>query len=240
MYNIKEVLQDLGFEDRETKVYLDLIREGDLTALKISRDTGIDRTTIYDILEKLISQGVVSSYIKNNSKTFHALPPKDLLNYFKDKYNSLEKILPELEKMSNSTNSKVICELYQGKEGMKTILKELINRGKDYKVIGIRKEYEDILGFFNESGVLKMDEFKAKEIAIVESGTEFKKLKNSEYRYLGKKLLSSITTLLYGDNVVFFIWTEPYFAICIRNNEFRKMQEEYFDLLWNISRKQKN
>lgn len=237
MEKMSEILNELGFEEREAKIYLLLIKEGDLPALAISRKTEIDRTTIYDILERLISKGFVSTYIKNKSKQFHPLQPDKLLVHFKEKFASLEKIMPELKKINISSKESITCELFQGKDGIKMILKDLISRGKDYKVIGIKKEYEEVLGFFNESGVLKLNEFKAKEVAIVEKGTDFIKLKNGDYRYLDKETLSQTTTIIYDDVVVFFIWSKPYYAIKVENKIFRKAQEDYFDLLWKIAKK---
>ena len=237
METISEVLRNLGFEERETKVYLLLLKEGDLPALAIARKIQIDRTTIYDVLEKLISKGIVSSYIKNSSKQFKAILPDKLLNHFKEKFTSLEKIIPKLNEARNSPREKISCELFQGKEGLKIVLNDLIKTTKEYKVIGIRKEYEEVLGYFNDNGVLKLNEFKAKEIAIVEKDAKFIKLKNGEYKYLNKSLLSPVTTLIYNNKVIFFIWTEPYFAISIENKQFKDAQEEYFNLLWQAAKK---
>ena len=100
MSKLFEILKDLGFEERAIKIYLALIRIGDSPALKISKEIGIDRTTTYDILERLMGRGIVSLYIKNNSKHFSALAPDSLLHHFKEKYSSLEYILPELKKIS--------------------------------------------------------------------------------------------------------------------------------------------
>jgi len=231
-----EILKDLGFEEREIKIYLALIRLGDSPALKISKEIGIDRTTTYDILERLIGRGIVSLYIKNKSKHFSALAPDNLLHHFKEKYSSLENILPELKKISNQTPELVKCELFYGKEGLKSVGKDMINIAKEYRVIGIRKEYEEILGYFNEQAILRLDQFKAKEFAIVEKNAKFMKLKNGEYKYLDKKLISPITTLIYKNKVVFFIWKEPYFAVCIENEQLAKAQTEYFNILWNIAK----
>src|SRR3989344_9687971 len=236
MSKIFEILKDLEFDDREIKIYLTLLRLGVSPALKISKEAGIDRTTAYDILERLIGRGIVSSYVKNKSKQFSALTPEKLLSYFKEKYSSLENILPELKKISNQTPEIVKCELFYGKEGLKSVGKDIVNNTKEYRVIGIRKEYEEILGYFNEQAILKLDQFKAKEIAIVEKNAKFKKLKNGEYRYLDKKLLSPITTLIYKNKVVFFIWKEPYFAVSIENEPLAKAQTEYFNILWKIAK----
>jgi len=225
------ILKNLGFEEREVKIYLILMTKGSLTAMQISKETQIDRTTIYDILERLINKGIASSFIKNKSKHFTALSPNKLLIYFRDKYSSLQNILPELNKLTSKTQEPVKCELFQGKEGLKTVLKDLIESKEEYKVIGIRKEYEDILEYFNEQGIIKLNQEKIKEIGIYSKGEKFKKLKYGEYKEINQKL-SPLTTLIYGNKVMFFVWIEPYFAILIENETFRKGQEEYFNLLW--------
>jgi len=231
-----DVLTDLGLEEREIKAYLALIKNKGLTAFQISKEIRIDRTTMYDILERLIDKGIVSYSIVNKIKCYSALNPEELLTYFKEKYSSLKTILPELNRITQQSQEKVGCELFQGRDGLKTILKDLIDQGKDYKVIGIRKEYEEILGFFNEQGILRLNGFDAREIAIVEKGARFKRLKNGRYKYLNKKLLSPVTTLIYGNKVVFFIWVEPYFAVSVESSAFVKAQAEYFDLLWKFAR----
>lgn len=233
---INNVLKDLGFEEREIKIYLVLSKEGNQTALQISKQANIDRTTTYDLLEKMIQKGIASSKIINNSKHFSTLSPNQLLTYFKEKYSSLEKIIPKLNILNETPEEKVNCELFQGLNGLKTVLKDLVNSKKDYRVIGIKKKYEEILNYFNEQGVIKLNDFNVKEIAITSKDEKFKKVAKGNYKYLDS-LSSDITTLIYGETVVFFIWKEPYFAIKIKNEEFVKGQEEYFNLIWKIAKK---
>lgn len=235
---INEILKNLGFEQREIKVYLILIEEGSLTALQLSKKAEIDRTTIYDILERMINKGLVSCYLRNKTKNYKALTPEELFEFFKEKYNSLENILPELDKIANRIKEEVKCELFQGKEGIRTIIKDIIQTAKDYyKAIGIRKEYLEIVGYLNEHAKIKFDDLKIREIAIVEEKFKFSKLKHGVYKYLNKRFLSPITTVIYNDKVVFIFWKEPYFVIRVKNKDFAKLQEEYFDLLWKIAKK---
>ena len=76
---------------------------------------------------------------------------------------------------------------------------------------------------------------KIKETAIVERNSVFKKANNGEYRYVDTKL-QPITTIMYGDVVVFFIWEGPYTAIRVKNKTFAKSQEEQFNLLWKTAK----
>jgi len=233
MSKTSEILKDLGFEEREINIYLALLRLGDSPALKISKEIGIDRTTTYDIFERLIAKGIVSSYVKNNSKHFRALTPEKLMVYFWDKYTSLENILPELNKISSQTPEIVKCELFYGLEGLKSVCKDIVKNAKKYRGIGsFRKEYEEILGYFGEQAILKLDQFKAKEYAIIDKNAKFTKLKKGAYRYIDQKLLSPVTTLIYGNKVVFLVWKEPYFAVRIENEQITKAQTEYFNIIW--------
>lgn len=234
---IKQVLENLGFEEREIRIYLTLVREQDLTALKISKKAGIDRTTTYDLLEKLMNKGLASSFIQDKIRHFKVLTPEKLLIYFKEKFSSLETILPSLNQLKDKSKESVSCELFQSKSGFKTVLRDFIDANVDYKAIGIREEYEEILGYLTDQFVLKLNESKIKEKAIIEEGSKFVPLKYGTYRYLKKKFLPPITTLIYNDVVLFFIWKEPYFVIRIENKEFAKLQSEYFDLLWDVAKK---
>ncbi|MBD3253074.1 winged helix-turn-helix transcriptional regulator [Candidatus Pacearchaeota archaeon] len=237
MEKINEVLGNLGFENREIKIYLILIEEGDLTALQLSKKAEIDRTTVYDILERMMNKGIVSCYIKNKTKNFRALNAGELLDFFREKYNSLKNIIPELNKITKRTREEVKCELFQGKEGVRTVVKDIIQNTKNYyKAIGIRQEYIDVIGYLNDHAKIKFADLKIKEIGIVEEKLKFSKLKHGSYKYLGKKFLSSITTVIYNDKVLYIFWKQPYFAIRIQNKDFARLQEEYFNLLWKIAK----
>jgi sugar-specific transcriptional regulator TrmB len=229
---IVEVLESLGFDDREISIYLTLLKRKNMSALEISRDSKIDRTTTYDILEKMSNKGFVSSIIINNVKHFNAIKPKDLLNIFLQKCNSLENILPKLNSLEDS-NYPVEVQMFQGKKGILSILKQLISSKSNYRVIGINKQFEDIIGYYNEQGLIQIDKWNVKEQAIVDKKSKFKKAKKGEYRYV-EGINFPITTLLFANKVVFIIWQEPYFAIFIESEQFSKAQNRYFELLWNL------
>ena len=56
---INNIMKDLGFNEKEIKVYLSLIKNESLTAMEISQEARIDRTTTYDILESLEKKGFI-------------------------------------------------------------------------------------------------------------------------------------------------------------------------------------
>lgn len=232
MNDIKEVLHDLGLDSKEIDLYLVLLRKGESTVLQLSRETGLERTSIYDSLSYLGKKGIVSSIKKNNSSVFMAINPEQLLTLFKDKYSALENILPKLNAIASKEPTDVTCEFFSGKESLKAVARDLLTAKKDYFVIGLKKEYEDVLGFFNDTSILRLNESSVKETALVDKGSKFKKVKNGKYRFLESNVSSNTTTLIYETVVVFFFWSEPYSAIRVKSNDLAKAQKAYFDMLW--------
>ena len=82
--DIQKLLENLGLEQKEAKVYLELLKLGEATATKIGEKTNLDRTLMYQIANKLIEKGLVSYIIKNNVKYFSAANPKKLMEDIRD------------------------------------------------------------------------------------------------------------------------------------------------------------
>ncbi|MDP3728446.1 MAG: helix-turn-helix domain-containing protein, partial [bacterium] len=68
--NIILLLQDLGFNHNETKVFLSLLKLGSAPAAKIAKDADLHRANTYDALNKLLARGVVAYILKENTKCY--------------------------------------------------------------------------------------------------------------------------------------------------------------------------
>ena len=83
---------------------------------------------MYDVLNSLLKKGVVAYVIKNGKKSFRAADPEKMIDYLNTQEKDLEEtkniitsILPQLKPVKIDAQKPVI-EIYEGKEGMKTIL----------------------------------------------------------------------------------------------------------------------
>ncbi len=77
---IQQILKQLGFGDREIKVYLAILEQGKTTPAHIATLTGIKRTTVYSISKELLDKGVIAEDIGGPHSFLVALPPEDLKN----------------------------------------------------------------------------------------------------------------------------------------------------------------
>ncbi len=233
------VLEKLGLEKKETKVYLALLRLSSATATKVSQESRIERTLTYTILEKLIDKGLVSYVIKKNVKHFQAADPRKLMSDLDEKKEQLKQIMPDLVNLAKFVKEDTKVELYKGKEGWKTILKDIVRTGKDYVVLGeegifhqiMPEGLKEVLREIVKNGIteriLSKESLRGK-IWITE--------KNSKIRYLPDEYASPSMALVYGDKVVMFIWSEPVNAIVIHNKSVAQTYKNYFEFFWKMAK----
>ena len=121
--DLNKVLQNYGLEEKEAKVYLALLKIGETTATRISEETDLDRTLMYQITNKLIEKGLVAYIIKNNVKYFSAADPEILIKNLKEKELDLKKALPNLKEIQKTIQKGIKIEIYRGRKGIKTAFK---------------------------------------------------------------------------------------------------------------------
>jgi sugar-specific transcriptional regulator TrmB len=236
---IQKILQNLGLEEKEAKVYLALLKLGGATATKIAEKTNLDRTLIYQLANKLIEKGLVSYIIKNNVKYFSAANPAKLTQDLKEKEKQLQKALPELINLTKIEEQETKVEIYRGKEGLRTIIKDIIRVKKDVIAFGEEGRADQVLPIDIHQYLKQLEKNKIHEKVLAREDLKGKILmsKNSEFRYLPKIYLSPVTTVVYGNKVASFIWTPPYHVILTNNNEVADSFRSYFKALWKIAKK---
>ena len=243
-----EIIQSLkkfGLSEKEGNVYLSCLELGETTATDISIKSNLPRTLVYDILERLISLGLVSYNIKNNKKHFMAAEPQELLRILKEKEESIKEILPsleELQKLKGVKRPKV--EIYEGKEGMKTIMDNILrSKVKEFRAYGSsRSSFEIIPAFMDE---WHKQRIKQKIIMKIlynntkEAREKVKKkpesLKYTKYRFMPIELESPTATIIYENKVILQSWTKDPFAVLIEDEQMAENQKRYFEELWKIA-----
>jgi len=96
---MEEELKLLGLNDTDIKVYLALLELGESLASKIAEKARIPRASIYDILNRLIKEGIVSYVTRDFNKYFNAADPKTIVENLEYKKSKIKDILPKLEEI---------------------------------------------------------------------------------------------------------------------------------------------
>jgi HTH-type transcriptional regulator, sugar sensing transcriptional regulator len=121
-----ESYEELGLTKNESKAYDTLIKFGKSGAGEISRESGVSYSKIYNVLDSLISKGLVK-IIPEKSKKFVPSSPEDLIRLIEEKQKRLEKAKEkanELQKFYEVKDKNPVI-MGIGKAGFYKIVKEM-------------------------------------------------------------------------------------------------------------------
>lgn len=238
---IINTLRSIGLSRNEIIIYLDLIKSGKSSALDISKRTMIHRSNTYDSLEKLLEKGVIDLSIEEDKKFFFPVEPEDLLDYLKQKEKEIEKLIPYLQEISKWKEEKRISTISEGANSAKNIINHLLDFKDNIYLIGMSKKIEySIEGFFKEFNRRRVKKrIHLKTIYDVDALKYLKCLAGMDYteaRYFPLQE-SRVTTFIIHNKIVITSWNTPVITIIVKDHQIAKTYKNYFDIIWNISKK---
>jgi HTH-type transcriptional regulator, sugar sensing transcriptional regulator len=92
-----ELFKELGFTEREIKVYLALIELGSSTIGPICSKTKLQASKVYETLDKLQEKGLVSFTIVSKTKHFQSSDPTEILNMLDERKRQFKEVIVELK-----------------------------------------------------------------------------------------------------------------------------------------------
>ncbi|MEK6933232.1 MAG: helix-turn-helix domain-containing protein [Nanoarchaeota archaeon] len=240
------ILQELGLNEIEIKVYLELLKSESLLASEIASRLNLHRTTSYYILSNLIKKGLVSYIIKSGKKYFIATNPEKLLEIEKEREIKIKSLIPELINLKKPLEKIPLVEVYEGKEGLKTIWEDILkslNKNQEISILATGKTPKLLpyyLPNFHNRRIKQIIKLKIIYNDLEESkkrGKELAKMKFTQVKYLSKDYLMPSSTLIYGEKIAFMLWNEnKIIGILIYDKDMNKSFQSYFNLLWKIAK----
>ncbi len=241
----KEIFNELGLTNSESRVYTALLDLGTAQIRQIVERTGMHRRNIYDSISRLMEKGLVSFVIANNKKVFSPASPRRLIGLVEEKKFELEnlkarlnEIMPELE-IKTKLEERHDVRFFKGAEGIKTVFEHILRTKEDY--VGISPGYflEKLLKYYMKHFVNERVKSKIRKRLIYSEKARKDARKNpfTEIRYIPDSY-SSVTALrIYGDNVAILLLSEKEpVAVVIRNNAIADGCRKYFELMWNAAK----
>lgn len=242
----KEILESVGLTSNESKIYIALLELGKVNINKIADKTGLHRRTIYDCLQRLEDKGLVGFSIENKTRYFNAVDPHKLLDFLrekeesiKDKEKKVENILPELFSLFQKAKSEVEVHVYKGKEGLKTVMEDIIREGKEWLSLTSAGKGPEILPYylprFHKRRIKEGIKLKVVESKGIKRGKELEQMAKTEVRYAPLKYLAPISIWMYGNKTAFMLW-DAEVGILIENKETTESFKTHFNILWKSAK----
>ncbi len=249
---IKEFLQNLGLTDEESAIYASLLDKGPQTVLEISRNTQIDRTGAYRLLEKLHAMGIVEEIVEENKKMYKAVGLHTLEFLVREKESAVKKLrqsFPIIENYMSSREgahqpgTKVL--FYRGRDGIKQQVWNTLRAEKGAVGYSYRRLSELIGDFY----IKWFDEWIARKLIFRDliSDEYLRSIKTKVYhphipegffftRYISEDILNINHQMdIYNNVVSIYNWHEgEVFGVEIYNDKIASFQRQIFKIIWKL------
>ncbi|MEK7189747.1 MAG: helix-turn-helix domain-containing protein [Patescibacteria group bacterium] len=158
---LAEDLEKIGLQANEAKIYLALLELGQSTVTHISKLAGLNRTTGYDVLERLCLHGIANRSASSKKRLYIAEPPSRLRYFLENqkkqigrRLEELENFLPDLQSLFK-TELKPVIKFAEGKEAMINMYSHILDsKNTVYSILNL-KGYAEI---FDEVGASQSSE----------------------------------------------------------------------------------
>jgi len=126
---IVDLLLEFGLSTNASKAYVALLRNNPATGYEISTQSGIPRSAIYSVLNRLSSMGLINS-VGDSPKRYVALSPAALLEHLKSSHHDrLQKLEEALDQLDTSEEAFDFWHLH-GYQNLMLKLKETVQAAR--------------------------------------------------------------------------------------------------------------
>lgn len=241
------ILQNIGFTNAQIKVYLALLELGQTTSGPIIKRSGLQNSVVYNALNQLIEQGLVSFVLKGQRKYFSATNPKNLITFIEDKKSKLEELVPELiakQTPPPKQNAQVFLGWKGAYQAFNQIL-EVLPKGSEFIgfAVGFEEQYtEKVKQFFREFQKKRsMMDYKVKFIVNENSREQVKhygfysKFKKPEFRFVPGYAPRGL--IVFGDNVLSVAFGKEPVVVITTSKLIADNYRRAFSNMWKIAKK---
>ncbi len=243
-------LKEAGLTEGEIKVYLALLELGSSTTGPIVERSKIARSIIYQILDRLMAKGLVSSITREKTRHFQAAEPTKILEYIDEREHQLlenrkhvESLLPSLL-LKQKLVEKSAANFYIGLKGLRTANEHLygkLKKGETYVCVGIpayqpeeqhlywqRDHRRRIKAGINCKLLFNRDT----DTAVLKNRNSFK---GAEARYMPTDIKTPAFFLVYKDTTNIMLQSPYSITVEIISQEIADSFMAYFEELWKRS-----
>ncbi len=241
------VLEDLGLTNAQIKVYIALLELGETTSGPVLKKTRLQNSVVYNALNNLIEQGLVSFILKGKRKYFSATDPKNLIDFIEDKKEQLQELIPKLIKKQKLEKVKQEATIFLGWKGVYNAFNqifEILPKGSEYIGFGagFEEQYdEDVKRFFREYQKKRnLKRYKVKLIANeksrkqVESYKYYTKFGKPEFKFVPG--FAPVGVIIFGDNVLNVAFEEIPVAVITTSKQIAESYRRFFYAMWAVAK----
>ena len=236
----------LGLTKKESKIFLELISLGASPVSIWAKNSGINRSSMYIILERFLVEGLVTTFTHKGILHVQAVPMAEIPALLYDKETMVKKTrdffisnLPDLQKLEKTHNIKPKVRFFEGKSRVETMYEEVIKE-KSFKAFFHPERVKASMPeyFHKIPQALKSNGGKAKELLIrckeAEEYISLYQSDNHQIALLPRAITFSSDTIITQQKIYLVGYSaSDVIATEIWNEELAQTQSILFDMIWS-------
>lgn len=240
---IIDSLKDFGLHENEALVYLASLSLGASTILKIASHSGVNRTTVYEVIDALEKKGLMKKEIHGLKTLYSPEHPVRLESTLEAKRATLARLLPELEGKYHLKGSGSSIKYYEGLAAVKNLYDDILRDFKPhdfYYVVSNTEEWQGLDDdYFMKNHIAKLPPLRLNRNVLFVDSKDARRRKETEKNFnehvkiLPKDANIHVDMVITPYKLVIFQLHEPLVALLIENQTMIDTQKEIFEMLWN-------
>lgn len=229
----KDLLQ-LGLTQREADAYMALLDFEEATATQLSKRTTEHRTNVYDSLNSLIKRSLITYAIRDNVRYYRVVDPNTLIDQCKEKERIAKALVPKLKQKIQRKRDEPSVEVFEGREGFKSILARILREEKTIFGIGASAKWEEEFPIPLSQYMKEREKRNIKAKLLYVQGTKPIEHSLNQVKFLPTQFAQPSTIAIFGDYVAVFMWTTPLTATLTKSKQLSNSFRKYFEVIWKM------
>lgn len=238
--HVTDMLTGIGLSEPEARAYMATLSLGATTVLRLSRATGIKRTTLYTMIESLKQKGLLKIEIKGLKRRFVAEHPENLSIVLEKRAKEFASFVPLLSQLYSDRANEASITYHEGLEAIKMVYENLlkgVGRNDPYLAISAEEFFEPDRRYFEKFIERRAQKYRGVRLILLDEKLarehkKFEKNFNEQIRFLPADTKLDINLVITKDTLVLHQLRPPIHALIIKTKTIIDSHRNIFEVLW--------
>lgn len=238
-----QTLGSIGFDEKESLVYLALLELGQGTAGEIAEKANLKRPIVYHVVDRLKEKGYAQDVMEKGVKKFTVADPSKIFQNVRTAVDNFKFMLPLMQALQDKGHDKPRIEFFDGKEAVLSVY-WTYERGTNVRYVSSMERLYEIYPHEVEAWIDHINKEKAHPgakhlLPNTPKDREWsKKLVggNQEVRFLPKESEMEMDFAIV-DDMLGITSFDPLFIVLIHSPAIARSARQLFDLAWKQCKK---
>ncbi len=144
MEHLIGTFEEIGFSKNEAKTYMALLKEPGMNGYEISKKSGVPRSMVYAVIDKLLAKGAIIE-LRTETSTYIPLSVKELIaNRRREAENTLDFLEKELQSVEKPAKVNVIKHIEERSQIIGAMKKLILNAKEEIWLSAWEEEIEEL------------------------------------------------------------------------------------------------